>query len=195
MNPLDWLLTGILAFTAARGAYRGLIRELFGMAAVVGGYLLANFLHPKVAPGLESLFDDPEIGTVGAYGLTFLGGVLAINLAGRIVTRMIDASATTLLVNRIGGLCFGGTKGLLVAVILLFLVRPIPSGQEMIKDSVIVPHLTPAVDFLGEQFEERLPAKKLIQNTPIAPLIAPLIMPVADFLGETFGQRQPPRAT
>lgn len=160
MNPLDWLLAGILAFTAARGAFRGLIRELFGMASVMGGYLLANLLHPKVAPGLEAVFDDPKMGAVVAYGLTFFGCVLAISLAGRVITRMIDSNAVTLLVNRTGGLCLGGAKGILIAVILLFMLRPVPEGRAMIDDSVIVPHLTPAVDFLGEQFEQRLPKGK-----------------------------------
>jgi membrane protein required for colicin V production len=157
MNPLDWLLAGILAFTAARGAFRGLIREMFGVGAVAGGYLMANLLHPRVSPGIEKLLDDPALGAVVAYGLTFFGCMLGLNLAGRMISRMMDANAVALVVNRMGGLCFGTLKGVLVAVIILFLARPLPAGQEMIEDSVLVPYLNPAADFLGGQFEDRLP--------------------------------------
>ncbi len=158
LNPLDWIFAGIMLYTALRGALRGLIREVLGLASVAGAYLLANLLHPLAAPGIERLFESKTVGAVSSYALVFIGSMLALNLLSRIIDRILNA-APAKVVNVLGGTVVGAAKGLLVVTIILFVVRPLPEGREMVKDSHITPYLTPAADFLDGQLRQRLPSQ------------------------------------
>ena len=160
LNPLDWILAGIMIYTSVRGALRGLVREVLGLVSVAGAYLLTNLLHPLASPGIVRLFDSKTAGNVAAYALVFIGCALALSLLGGIIDRIVNA-APTKLVNWIGGTAMGAAKGLLVVTIVLFVVRPLPEGKEMVKDSQLAPYLEPAADFLGAQLEQHLPKKKI----------------------------------
>ncbi len=160
MNPLDWILAGIMLYTAVRGALRGLVLEVLGLASVAGAYLLTNLLHPLAAPGIEGMFGSKTVGAVSSYAIVFIGCVLALNLISRIIDRIVNASPTKL-ANGLGGAAMGAAKGLFVVTIVLFVVRPLPEGKEMVKDSKLAPYLEPAANYLGSQLEQRLPKNKL----------------------------------
>lgn len=156
-TTLDWVLLAVTAYTTLRGAFRGLFREMLGVGTVAGAYLLTNLLQPVAAPGIARMFGNPAVGAVAAYTTVFVGCVLALNLVVGLLTRLSSDSGPAALLNGVGGAVLGGVKGLLVVAIILFLVRALPNGKAHAKGSVVVPHLAPLVDLLGDRLMGHLP--------------------------------------
>lgn len=160
-TTLDWVLLAVMAYTALRGAFRGLFREMLGIGTVAGAYLLTNLLQPIAAPGIKHMFDNQTVGAVVAYVAVFVACVLALNLAAGILTRLSNDKKPAYVLNWMGGAVVGGCKGLLVVAIILFLVRALPDGDKYAKNSVTVPYLAPLADFLGGQLKDHIPGPKV----------------------------------
>jgi membrane protein required for colicin V production len=111
MNSLDAiLLVGLTPF-AVRGLFRGLCREAFGVAGLVG----AVFAGAAGASRLGAILAARELvsppwAEPAAFALLFLGAVVAANLVGRVADRLARALLLGWL-NRVAGLAFGALKG------------------------------------------------------------------------------------
>lgn len=68
MNGLDWFLLAVGIFCLVRGLLRGAISQLFGIAGVIGGFLLAAHSYESLARQLSALFP----GLPGAAAIGFL---------------------------------------------------------------------------------------------------------------------------
>jgi len=67
MNGLDWFLIVIGIVCLGRGIFRGAVSQLFGIAGVVSGLLLAAHSYESVARQLSGVFP----GLPGAAGISF----------------------------------------------------------------------------------------------------------------------------
>lgn len=157
LNLLDGVILVVLGFTLIRGAFRGLVRELMGIVAVGGGYLLANLTYQEVEPGLRGVLRSPVASAGVAYVLTFLGFALTLALIVRLVDREVRRLVPVGPFNQAGGLVFGALKGTLVVAVAVFLLQTVPSGEEMTDDSLMAPLLLPVAEALGRGFVAALP--------------------------------------
>ena len=104
---------GVALIFVLLGAFRGLIRQVFGVAGFVGGLVLARMFS---APLAEQV--GPSLGLSKVAGTAVVS--LAIFIAVEIVSSMIGnflhnhLGAITGTVNRLGGAGVGLVKGLLV---------------------------------------------------------------------------------
>jgi membrane protein required for colicin V production len=67
MNGLDWFLIVVGIASLGRGIFRGAVSQLFGIAGVVSGLLLAAHSYDSVSKQLTGVFP----GLPGAAGITF----------------------------------------------------------------------------------------------------------------------------
>jgi uncharacterized membrane protein required for colicin V production len=115
----------------------GLIREVFALAGLVFGILLAGQLF---RPFARSLF-GPEPGSLENAGI-FLVILVAIWMGAGLLGRMARQAARWILLgwlDRLGGLAFGALKGLiLIEVFLILFARfPVSNIEALIQGSVI----------------------------------------------------------
>ena len=59
MNWLDYVFLGLLLFSTAVGLFRGLVRSVFSILAVVLGLVGAATLGGSAAPLLEGVVEQP----------------------------------------------------------------------------------------------------------------------------------------
>ncbi|MFS4415807.1 CvpA family protein [Maribacter sp. 2307ULW6-5] len=115
MTTLDILLGALLLWGAYRGFKNGLLIELAALAALVAGVYGAIHFSDLTGEQLAQ-WTHWEQGTVhvAAFVLTFVLIVIGVHLAGKVLTKLVQAILLGL-PNRIFGALFGALK---VAVVL-----------------------------------------------------------------------------
>jgi len=162
LNGLDILCLAVLAFTIVRGAFRGLVREVLGSAAVACAYLVAGLLYKEVADTMAGVIITANARAGTAYALTFGVLVVVFALVGWFLDSLIKRLPTLGPLNQAGGLVFGGVKGTLLVCVILLCLRWFPDQADTLKSSALAPVFEPLVDMLADQVdqvvEEKLPA-------------------------------------
>jgi len=157
ITTVDWAIIVILAFGIARGAYRGLIREIMGVAAVAGAYVAANFIHPSVESFVRPVVSE-RMGSYGvAYVVSFFLAIMVLSLAFRFAARVFKEVVPIKSVDRFGGAILGGAKGVLVVIIALFITQALPDGGKLLKGSTLSPLFEPAAELLGDELLKHIP--------------------------------------
>jgi membrane protein required for colicin V production len=139
MNPLDWLLAVLLAYSVARAAMRGFFQEAFALGGLVLGFLFACWFYLGLAGHLAGLIATPSLAQLGAFLLILIATMIVAGLVGRLLRR--TASAIGLgLVDRLFGAVFGLLRGMLLGVALLLAVTAfLPTGH-WLQESKLAPY-------------------------------------------------------
>lgn len=121
MNSIDIALIVLLALATLRGLWRGLIREVFGLAALIGGLVAALKLSDTGAAvvGATTGLPPATVAAIAFVGIFMLvhGGVSLVGFGLDRVT-----GSTVRFFSRLTGGAFGLVKGgMLLAFVLLFL--------------------------------------------------------------------------
>jgi membrane protein required for colicin V production len=139
MNPLDWLLAILLAYSVIRAAIRGFFQEAFALGGLVLGFLFACWFYPSLAVELKGLIASPPVAQLAAFLLILLVTMVVAGLIGRLLHR--TASAIGLgLVDRLLGALFGFLRGLLLGVGLLLAVTAFLPAAPWIENSRLAPY-------------------------------------------------------
>ncbi len=112
MNPLDWLLAILLAYSVIRAAIRGFFQEAFALGGLILGFLLACWFYRLLAIDLKGLITSLQIAELAAFLLILVGTMMVASLLGRLLRH--TASAIGLgFVDRLLGAAFGLLRGAL----------------------------------------------------------------------------------
>jgi membrane protein required for colicin V production len=127
VNGFDlFTLVLVLAF-AIWGAFRGFLRQVFGLIGFIGGIVLARLLAPSFGEAFGKDLGLPvAIATAAMSIALFLVMEIAAKLVGRFLHKRMTGGFTKA-VERGGGFFLGSAKGVLVAwafASLIALVRP-----------------------------------------------------------------------
>ena len=146
MNMLDWILLAFLALAGIRGLSRGLVRELFSVAAPIAGLAAALFLYKWGAGILVTRFNLAFAPEVVAFGILFLVAFAFVKIVAALIRDGIEAAQLDR-VDRGLGFVLGLAEGVVVvAVILVVLqVQPLVDVKGLLATSVIAKALLPIV--------------------------------------------------
>ncbi len=138
MNTLDVAVLGLIFLLGVRGWYRGFFRELFGLAAWLGGGVGAHLFGPAFAPLASERTGLPiALGQVIAFLGVFVAIYIACRVAGFVLARAAEALFLGPL-DRAGGFVFGAAKGLAIGAIVCMIVtsrRGLPTMTEQVNES------------------------------------------------------------
>ena len=119
MNILDIVLVAPVCLGLVFGLFKGLIKELMSLAAIVLGIMGARWFEPQVSPWLRNAFDLQEgMAQAVAYLLLFVSIALVLLMVARLLDKFFSAIALGGLNKLLGGV-FGALKWALVASVLL----------------------------------------------------------------------------
>ena len=123
----DLALLALVLLFAVVGVFRGLLRQIFGIAGFVGGIALARLFSKPFGDAFGKDMGLPAaIATAAMAVAIFLAAEIAAKLVGGFLHKRMQGGFTGA-VDGGGGLLVGGAKGLLVAwavASLVALVRP-----------------------------------------------------------------------
>jgi membrane protein required for colicin V production len=125
---VDWLLAAVLLVSTVIGLWRGLVYELLALVGWVVAFIAAQLWGAAVAPWLPFGAHDGLLRVGAAYGLVFIGTLIAWTLMAKLVRMMISATPLTVL-DRTLGVAFGFARGLLILLVVAFVVTRIPPAS------------------------------------------------------------------
>lgn len=135
MNGLDWLILGILLFSALHAAAQGFVFELFSLIGVVFGYLLAAWEYPVAARYLMPYVKTEMIASAAGFLIIFIGVVIFAGVAGRIA-RWAATTAGLRWFDRLLGAIFGLLRGALIIVVLVMAMASfLPSSRTLAESA------------------------------------------------------------
>lgn len=139
MNPLDWLLAALLAYSVIRAAMRGFIAEAFALGGLILGLLLASWFYQPAAVSLAGLITAPAVAQFAAFLLILAGVMILANLIGRIFRKTASAVGLGFL-DRLGGAAFGFFRGCLLGVAILLAFTAFLPTAPWIRESKLAPY-------------------------------------------------------
>ncbi|MGA7156142.1 MAG: CvpA family protein [Acidobacteriaceae bacterium] len=143
MNPLDWILALLLAYSVIRGLIRGFFQEAFALGGVVAGFLLACWFYLPLAAKIKGLLPSPVASELAAFLLILAGSMIVATLIGKLLRHTASAIGLGLVDRLLGGV-FGLIRGsLLVVTILLALTAFLPNSA-WLKNSHLAPYFLQA---------------------------------------------------
>ncbi len=147
MNTFDIIIAALLLFGFIRGIFKGLFVEVASLAALIGGVYGAMHFSFYAGDYLKKQLDwDPHYISLTAFALTFIGIVIVVSLAGKLLTKIASFAALGILNKILGGI-FGLLKiALILSVVLSFFMKmnntiPFVSKEQM-KASILIQPIT-----------------------------------------------------
>lgn len=149
MGLVDILILVILGIFLLKGVLRGLLREVCSLLGLVGGGLLAFYLHVPLSQWFLEMFHWPsQLCVTISFLLVFLLTMLVFGALGYLLNRFVVLALMSGL-NRTLGALFGLAQGVVLLSLILFAL----SGTELPGDlnrQLRQSELTPPFSHLGE---------------------------------------------
>ncbi len=141
MNWADWAIIFIVAVSVLIGVMRGFVREAISMLTWGAAFIAAMLFHPTVAVRMESLITTPSLRYAASWVLVFVAVLLLGALINFVVGQLVKATGLSG-TDRLLGMLFGATRGLIVVMALLVLMpEVVPVHQDTWwRDSLLIAH-------------------------------------------------------
>jgi membrane protein required for colicin V production len=156
MNGLDWFLIGVAIVCLARGMFRGAVSQLFGIAGVIGGFLLAAHSYESVAGQLARVFPGLPGAAAASFIVIFLLTWFCIGVAGYWIGKLLRRISLGFLDRLLGG-AVGMAKAFILAVIVVALLTLLlPSKSALLAQSYLTPFIQQGAQLLLKATPESL---------------------------------------
>ena len=121
---IDIVFVALIIIFVLRCAFRGFIKELLSMAALVIGLLVAIFFFRRAALVISDRFapETKMLPEVISFAILFLVTFIAIKLIETLVKNMMGKVKLTGL-DRFLGIIYGFAEGVVVVYLLMFLIN------------------------------------------------------------------------
>ncbi|MGH8848639.1 MAG: CvpA family protein [Polaromonas sp.] len=129
MAAVDWILLGVLLFSMALGAWRGLVYEVLSVLGWVVSFFAAQWLAPQVAARLPLQSASEPVRYAAAFVLVFIAAVFAAGLLAFLLKKLVDAIGLRP-VDRTLGAAFGLLRG-----VILLLAATVVMDMTALKSS------------------------------------------------------------
>lgn len=173
MNALDLIFLGIMGVNLLYSTWKGFIRDVFSLAGLVGGFIIACRYYSVAADWVSSWVPYPEIASILGWILIFLIVYIAVGILGRMVRGSFQILRMGW-VDSVAGFFFGFIKGVLFcAGLLVVLVALLPPEASLLKKSRLAPHVMGltyelgrlAPGHIGERFRKSPDPSSISQRT------------------------------
>ncbi|HEU5453007.1 MAG TPA: CvpA family protein [Terriglobales bacterium] len=140
MNAADWLIVAVVLLSSLLAAAQGFFVEIFSLAGVAGGYLLAAWGYRLVAAWYAPYVSSPWIANVAGFLTIFAGVVLLAGVAGRLARWGVREAGLRWFDRLLGGV-FGFARGLAVAMVVLVALASFVPASPPLSRSRFAPYL------------------------------------------------------
>lgn len=159
MNTFDIVLLTFACVLVVVGMFKGLVRVLLGLAALVAAFALAARYHEGLADRLAGLDISVEALRLLAYLMIFLGVMLAGGLAAWLARKVLKAAMLSW-ADRLGGAALGLAVAMLAAaLVVLPVVAYSPYGEQILAQSILAPYILVVADIATSLAPEDLSSR------------------------------------
>lgn len=143
MNIVDPILLFLLSLFALRGYFKGLFRESFSLAGILGGCIVAiRYDDPMAAFSAKYWEVSPFILKVASFIALFFITYFIFNVIGWLLHRS-EKLLFLQTVNRVGGIALGIGKGTAILALIVFFLSSSPWMPKKTRQSLDSSYLAP----------------------------------------------------
>jgi membrane protein required for colicin V production len=139
LASLDWVMLVFIAFFAAKGGWRGLVRESFGYAAIILGIIGLLAFGDEVALVIVRRFDWAMVpARICGYVVAFLIPYLVIMIAAYFIKKFLHTIELGGM-DRLVGVAFGALAGAVFAGSLLVAAERVGFTNGYMTEATLAP--------------------------------------------------------
>jgi membrane protein required for colicin V production len=138
MSTGDWFFAVVILLSVLVAAAQGFFLEVFSLAGVVVGFLLAVWDYRLVA-GRISFINPPWAANLVAFFVIFVAVSILAGAIGRIVSWGMKQAGLRW-VDRVLGAAFGGVRGLLVVTVVVMATAAFAPDAQWLRQSQMAPY-------------------------------------------------------
>jgi membrane protein required for colicin V production len=139
MTAADWLIVALVLLNVILAAIHGFFAEVFSMAGLVVGYIVAAWQYERLAAWLMSFLKSELMADVFGFVVIFLAVLILFSVAGRVSRKLMKAAGLSGFDRFLGALLGLVKGGLAVAVILMGMTAFTPTS-DMLENSQLAPY-------------------------------------------------------
>jgi membrane protein required for colicin V production len=159
MMPVDWVIVAILAVSIVSAFVHGFFVEIFSLAGLIAGVLIACVYYTQVATFLDRFISSATIAGAIAFVLVALAVMITASLIGRLL-RSVFRRVGLGWMDRLAGGAFGAVKGYLLVMLAVTAMLAFFPQQPWLERSQLAPYFVSGVrgsaDFLPSDLGERI---------------------------------------
>ncbi|MGC2299482.1 MAG: CvpA family protein [Acidobacteriaceae bacterium] len=138
MAIVDWVILIVLILSVVSAAKAGLILEVFSLAGLIFGLLVASWDYQRLTPWMGQWIHSPTWN----QALSFMAIALAVMIAAGLVGRIIRWSVKSVglgWADRLAGAAFGLIKGCALVTIAVMVIAAFWPGATWFRQSRFAP--------------------------------------------------------
>jgi membrane protein required for colicin V production len=138
MSVGDWVIIAVLVLSTVLAVAQGFFQEVFSLAGVVLGFLLASWEYPRVAAHL-GFVNPPWVADIAGFFIIFLVVAILAGTIGRITSWGMKQAGLRWIDRVLGG-AFGLVRGALVVTVLLMATAAFAPQSQWLARSSLAPY-------------------------------------------------------
>jgi membrane protein required for colicin V production len=139
---VDWAMIAIVGLSTLLSLWRGFTREAISLLGWVAAFIAANLLAGEAASRLADIISNVTARYIAGWLLVFVGVLLVVGVASLVISQLVHATGLGP-TDRLLGTIFGFTRGVVIVMVLVFLVRELlpPRDQVWLHQARLMPHV------------------------------------------------------
>lgn len=148
MTWFDIVVLVVVGLSILRGSWKGLGRQIVGLAGVAAGYVAAMHFYGSFTATFLRGF-SPAVGHIIAFLVIFIACMIAASIIGWLVGKLMNVTGIGAL-NRIGGALLGVVKGcFIVSAAVMMLIVFLPLENRLLRGSRTITYIEPMAGLLS----------------------------------------------
>lgn len=148
MTWFDIIALIVVGWSIIRGSWKGLVRQIVGLAGVAAGYVAAMHFYGSLTARFLKGF-SPAVGHIIAFLGIFIACMIAASIIGWLVGKLVNVTGLGTL-NRIGGALLGAVKGcFIVSAAAMMLIVFLPPENRFLRGSRTITYIQPMAGLLS----------------------------------------------
>jgi len=139
LTATDWCIVAAIAVSVAHAASAGFFQEVFGIAGLVFGYLLAAWQYHQLAQHFAPYMNSPWFGEITAFLVIFVAVMVAAGIIGRIARWIMKESGLSFVDRLLGG-ALGLLRGCLLVAVVLMSMAAFNPNSKWLEGSQVAPY-------------------------------------------------------
>ena len=178
MNSLDLAMLFIMTVAIAVSTFRGGVRELFSLASVILGFIIAAHYYHATSDSFLRLTSYKHVNDTISFIAIFIFSAVLISFIGGRISGMVKKSGLSF-IDHILGTTIGAIKGILICALITYaLMVFMPAESHVLKGSKALPYIAQATNIISpigtqafrEEFKKKLEElKKKLPEPPAKP--------------------------